>query len=567
MKISSKRAEYVAVASLIVSVVFFGITFLVGRWSGFLAVSAIGWFALGAALVWFVLLIQFHQRSLAEQEKLDTAQLTKDKKSATIFEDKGERVILFAVAQHRLQILEKWFLPIFSVLIAVYHIVIGLYLLRAVSAPLEIEPKQPLVCAVSLVAIAFVSFLMSRYATGMSVQQQWKPLRAGGSFLLGVAVLSFLLAVALALDHFNIAVVLSVIGWLIPVILIALGAETFLNVVLDIYRPRLKGQYSRTAFDSRILGIINEPGGIVRKASDAVDYQFGFEVSQTWFYKLLEKAIVPLVLFAILTLYLLSCVVIIAPDEQAVIEHFGSPLTEDGQKRIAGPGLSFKWPWPIDIAYKYPVKKIMRLNIGFTPKINPKTGHSEHNKPRLWGKAHYHEEFELLVASEQTTEKTTGAVPVSIIVAAVPVQYRVKDLYSFIYEHSEPQKLLEFICYRELINFAAGAKIEVDTEAGLESSLLGAGRAEAKRILTERMQNAADEENLGVEITFVGLQGLHPPLDVAPAYQEVAGAIQKKQAIVLIAHAQRNKILSSLAGSVEEADKLYELTARYQQQS
>ena len=287
MKISSKRAEYVAVASLIVSVVFFGITFLVGRWSGFLAVSAMGWFSLGAALIWFVLLIQFHQRSLAEQEKLDTAQLTKDKKSATIFEDKGERAILFAVAQHRLQILEKWFLPIFSVLIAVYQVVIGLYLLRAFNAPLEIEPKQPLVCAVSLVAIAFVSFLMSRYATGMSAQQQWKPLRAGGSFMLGVAVLSFLLAVALALDHFNIAVVLSIIGWLIPGILIVLSAETFLNIILDIYRPRVKGQYSRAAFDSRILGIINEPGGIVRKASDAVDYQFGFEVSQTWFYKLL----------------------------------------------------------------------------------------------------------------------------------------------------------------------------------------------------------------------------------------------------------------------------------------
>jgi len=36
MAISSKRAEYVALVSLILSVVFFGIVFFVGRWSGFL---------------------------------------------------------------------------------------------------------------------------------------------------------------------------------------------------------------------------------------------------------------------------------------------------------------------------------------------------------------------------------------------------------------------------------------------------------------------------------------------------------------------------------------------------
>ncbi|MEE9371086.1 MAG: hypothetical protein V3W45_06410, partial [Sedimentisphaerales bacterium] len=70
MTISSKRAEYVALVSLILSVVFFGIAFFVGRWSGFFPISAVGWLALSAALVWLVLTIQFHQRALAEQEKL-----------------------------------------------------------------------------------------------------------------------------------------------------------------------------------------------------------------------------------------------------------------------------------------------------------------------------------------------------------------------------------------------------------------------------------------------------------------------------------------------------------------
>ncbi len=112
MATSSKRAEHVALISLILSVIFFGIAFFVGRGSGFFAVSALSWLILAAALVWFVLFIQFHQRSLAEQEKLDMSQLAAGTKDAAIFEDKGEHATLFAVAQRRLGILEKWFIPI-----------------------------------------------------------------------------------------------------------------------------------------------------------------------------------------------------------------------------------------------------------------------------------------------------------------------------------------------------------------------------------------------------------------------------------------------------------------------
>jgi len=575
MTTSSKRAEHVALTSLILSVIFFGIAFFVGRWSGFFAIPAVSWLILASALIWFILFIQFHQRSLAEQEKLDMSQLATSQKDATIFQAKGEHATLFAVAQRRQQILEKWFIPIFSVIIAVYQIAIGLYLLKAVSAPSDVEPKQPLLVAIGMTAIAFVSFLISRYATGMSAQQQWKPLRAGGSFLLGTAVLSFVLALSLALVQFKIFVVINTIGWVIPILLVVLGIETALNVVLDIYRPRLKDQYSRAAFDSRLLGVINEPGGILRSAADAIDYQFGFQVSQTWFYKLLVKAIAPLVLFAaIIPLYLLSCIVVVAPNEQAVIERFGNPLTGTGEKRIEGPGLAFKWPWPIDTAYTYPTKRISEISIGFVPKAD-----QSNIEPLLWGETHYEEEYSLLVASEQTsTGSTAGAVPVSLVIAAVPVQYRIKDLYSFLYNYGQRQKrdgtvvyeaeeILKSICYRELTRFAASAKIEVDDKGGrdgLQESLLGAGRSEAKVILTDRVQQAADDAGLGVEIMFLGLQGIHPPPEVASAYQKVVGAVQKKQALILDAQAQRNTTLTTLVGSIQDANELYSLASQYQ---
>ncbi|MFZ2148425.1 MAG: SPFH domain-containing protein [Sedimentisphaerales bacterium] len=565
MTVSSKRPEHISLVSLILSVVFFGIAFFLGRWSGFFAVSAISWLILSSALIWLVLCLQFHQRVLAEQEKLDMSQLGKDEKASAIFEAGGERAGLFAAAQRRLQILEKWFIPIFSVVIAAYQIGLGLYLLKIILAGLEGEPQQPLLCAIGMTAIAFTSFLISRYATGMSAQQPWKPLRAGGSSLLGIAVLCFALAIGLALSQFKYFNVINVISWIVPILLVFLGAETALNLILDIYRPRLKGRYSRSAFDSRLLGVINEPGGIFRSAASAIDYQFGFKVSQTWFYKLLEKAIAPLILFAAVTLYLLSCIVVVGPNEEAIIEHFGNPKNNANEVRLVGPGLAFKWPWPIDIAYRHPTKKVMELNIGFVPKAKADTDKVGYG-PLLWGQEHYEEEYHLLVASKQTSAGSeTSAVPVSLVIAAIPVQYRVKDLYSFLYNHNEPEKRLEAICYRELTKFAASAKIEVDDETDLEQSLLGAGRYKAKDILTQEIQKAADEAGLGIEIVFLGLQGIHPPPEVAADYQGVVGAVQKEQALILDAQAERNRSLSALVGSVEAADELYGLAAKYQQ--
>ena len=563
MTLSSKRAEYLALTCLIVSLIFSVICLLAGRWSGYIAISGVGWVLLSSVFMWFVLCLQFHQRALSEQEKLDVSQMAGSEKSGTIFHSKNEQALFIDVAQKRQKLFEKWFIPLFAGLIAIYQLGIGFYLLKVVSAGPAVEPRQPLLCAIFMAAIAFVSFLLSRYATGMSAEQQWKPLRAGGSMLLYITIMSFLLAVGLALAQFKIFALMTILAWVIPILLIVIGFETSANLVFDIYRPRLKGQYARSAFDSRLLGVINEPGGIFHTAAGTIDYQFGFKVSQTWFYQLLEKAIMPLVLFGILILYLLSCMVIVAPNEEGIIEHFGNPLSKAGEVRQIGPGLNFKWPWPIDVCYKYPTKKIRELSIGFVPEIDEHSGEVS-RAPLLWGQAHHDEEFLLLTASEQSGDKSnTGSVPVSLVVAAVPVHYRIKDLYSFLYNHNEPEKYLESICYRELTGFAASAKVE--SSGNSHDSLLGAGRLEAGRVLIENIQKAADEAGLGIEIVFLGFKGLHPPVEVAGDYQKAVGSVQKKQAAILKALAERNKILGNLAGSVAEADNLYALVTQYRE--
>ena len=559
MSITSKRAEYVAITALVLSFIFFVITILVGLFGGCFAVYALSWQILGGMLVWLVLVVLYHQRSLAEQEKLDMAQLKGSQESDTIFQGGGNREELFAVAQKRLVTLEKWFIPIFAIMIAAYEVAMGLYLIKAIPSVDEVSPINPLLAAVFLVIIAFVSFLISRFATGMSSERHWRDLRAGGSVLLATAGLSLLLAIALGLAQWKIVSVVAVLGWVVPILMIVLGVEIAINSVLDIYRPRLAGQHARLSLDSRLLGVINEPGGILHTFASAIDYQFGFQVSQTWFYQLMEKAVLPLVLFSIITLYALSCVVIVEPGEQAIIEHFGS--YEDGG-RLVGPGMTFKLPWPFDIAYKHPTRRIQQVNIGF--EVSEEDG----NKPLLWGQKHYKMEYPLLTATAgEIAAAEEGTVPVSIVLAAVPVQYRIKDLEAYIYGNADSRAMLEAICYGELARYAAGSTIdtEVDRKQGKEDSLLGAGRKTAGVALTKSIQAAADEAGLGVEILLLGLQGVHPPEEIAESYQEVIGAVQKKQAQILNAQADRNGILTALAGSIEQAEKLYDLARAYQE--
>jgi len=568
MALSSNRARNLSVALLIVGIFLFIITLVLGTWSGFPAISSIGFYLLATTLIYFVLSIQFHLRTLAEQEKLDTSRLASDSQSGTIFAEQSNQPDLFAVSQKRLGILEKWFMPVLAAIVAVYQVGIGIILLYSLSSPLagEVVTRQPLLCAVFLVTIAFVSFLLSRYATGMSTELKFKPMRAAGSSLLGGAVLCFVVAICLALVQFQFPLPLKVVSYIIPVLLILLGIETALNVVFDIYRPRLKGQYSRAALDSRLLGIISEPGEVLHTVAGAIDYQFGFKVSQTWFYQLLEKAIVPLILLSALVLYLLSTMVVVNPAEQAIVERFGNPLTDTNEVRLYGPGILWKMPWPIDIAYKYPTEKVKEIYIGYEPKLDPKTGLPEPEKQLIWGKKHYEQEYDLIVASPQSgIEPSAGVVPVSLVKANIPVQYKIKNLYDFMYNHSEPEKLLEAICYGELAKYAASAKVEADTPQDLQTSILGAGREIAKQVLTERIQARADKQGLGVEIVFVGLQGIHPPVEVAADYQKVIAAVQQKQAAVLYAQRFLNNILGNLAGSVEYAEQLYKLALRLEQ--
>lgn len=467
------------------------------------------------------------------------------------------------LAVRRLAWLEKYLIPIFAILYAIYLLVIGYWQFHLVRKgevlPLAAD-KTLQVCAAYLAGLAVLSFLFSRYAVGMSRQSAWRPLRAGGSYLLsnvlGCGVLAgMIIGIQLFGPAQNGGRWDMWVAYALSGLMMFIGIETVLNLVLDLYRPRIKGQYRRASFESRLLGLLSDPEGIFKTAAHALDYQFGFKVSETWFFKLLQRAVVPLILVMAAILYLMTCLAIVPAGSKAVLERFGRPLNIDAPLE---PGLHLKLPWPMDTMRVFPTEQLQSINIGFEHSAEAE------QKPVIWTAKHWEKEYPLLVAlnSEEGTRvavSDTRALPgvtgrseteeqakiFDMLVVALVVQYHIQDIRDYGYGtdrcYQYPVELLKAMCFQETMRYAANSDLQ---------SLMGPGWQETTRILQERFQRRVDEYGLGVRIEFVGLESVHPPWEegVGEAFEKVVGALQTKQAKVLTAHGQASDKLAKAHG-------------------
>jgi len=571
MKLSSKRAGVLATLALAVQMAFFLLVLLVGFRSGSIAIKIEAWHFLGGVGIWLILLLQFRQRRFAEDEQLDVEQyhrLRKEGKDKSVFEGVVTEEQMH-IAERRLAWLEKYLLPIFAILISGYLIGMGGFLFRQV----RLLPGESLIAeavkfetAVFLAGFALVSFLFSRYAAGMGRQAEWRPLRAGGSYLLSNALACFVLAIIVLLPKAYAATAGITAGYVLSILMVLIGVEIILNLVLDAYRPRVKGQYRRAAFESRLLGLFSEPGGILRTAGHALDYQFGFKVSETWFYKLLEKAVLPLLILQGVVLYLLSCLVIVQPGSVAVQERWGRPLNMEVPWQS---GLHLKMPWPIDKVRSFPVEQLQWLEIGFErndPKFDAVGHEIADMTPILWSVDHWKQEYPFILAVSDSSgnkvksEAVGGEVVApgtetqkvfDLLVAAFGVYYRISDISQYGYGYYNPDELLESICYQEAIHYCGRSTIE---------QLLGPGRGDTAQALEQAIQERVKECKLGVKIERVMLESVHPPVKVAESFENVISALQDKQASVLKSQGVAESILASARAEssvIQDAAKAY----------
>jgi regulator of protease activity HflC (stomatin/prohibitin superfamily) len=121
-----------------------------------------------------------------------------------------------------------------------------------------------------------------------------------------------------------------------------------------------------------------------------------------------------------------------------------------------------------------------------------------------------------------------AAEAVSLMAADIPIYFRVENLYNYAYLHQDGRAELKAMATREVVRYLAEADFEY---------VLGPGRAAGGATLRERIQAAADEIKLGVQIVFVGMQALHPPVETGASFDGVVGASEEMHQRVLEAEA------------------------------
>jgi len=574
-----RRARSVALIGLMFQVLLAAFYIVLSVWSESEAIRALSLLTGIGVLIWLPLVLLYHQRALVQDEAFESEQLRQEQASGVggeaIFDVDDEQLLL---ARRRLRWMYRWVLPGFAVAIILALAVAGLRywsweLGQSVTESQGSRIRHGNVIIWFLGGSAFLSFLLSRYAVGMAREREWQMLRSGASYLMGMTLGAVGLAASLGVLHATgSATTEHVIAYVLRLLLLALAVEFGLNLVLDFYRPRAPDEEPRPAFDSRLLGLFTEPGGIARSIAEAINYQFGFEVSSTWFYKLLERSVVPLAGFAVVMLFAASCLVFVDANEVAVVERYGRRvIVERDGRSVAelGPGLHLKYPWPIDVAYKVKLRQVHAVKIG----LKEETADVAKKKKKellLWTTEHAYEphlkvlvatpKLEEYLATERAGEPATAtrpeegvfgqagkAVPVSLLRISVALQYHIRDAYDWITKYKDPEQMLEAIANRETIRHCACVDVE---------SLLGQQRGPLEKTLWKAVQQAADDTGLGVDILFLGLQGVHPPEDTAEAFQKVIGAEQERTAAIRSAHADYNKRLSKVAGDVHRAEDL-----------
>ncbi|NLW51113.1 MAG: hypothetical protein GXY85_09785 [Candidatus Brocadiaceae bacterium] len=590
-----KRLEMTALAGLALQLAFLVVCLILREKSGSLAVDAEMWHVAVGLLVWFLVLVHGRQRRLAQEEREERERLRATRLSDEIFE---ETELDSARASAGLAFFEKYLVPIVSLVLSGLLAFFAVQIARNNWTREPYSVSNPATVAIGMVFISFLGFLIGKYAAGIAQNRGFRLLRAGAGYTMGNVIVAVLTAVAMALYYFDIRWGERILTFVIPAVMALVALEVLLNLILDIYRPRVAGQETRPPYDSRLLGLFAEPEGVLKTMAATLDYQFGFKVSETWFYHFMERAILPLILVQAFGLWILTTLVVIQPQEVAFIETLGRPYVsaEDRAQGLKAtliqPGFRLKAPWPFAVTRRIPGEAILHVSVG---KVYE--GHTGMRAPIavtkepdivLWRELHIdpREGFEasfLVPSSEEldvdptVVAKKEGdevqvaealkAPAVNLVRVEGHVYYRLKHAegggldgnaaFAYYYNEQDTTTHLEKLAFRAMCRVAASQDF---------LRWVAQDRAAVARQYLAAVQKGADQVGLGIEVVDATINAVHPPAEIARAYEQVVAALEQRESLIQEGEQESNRAYRQAEAESTEILEAATAYAQYQAQ-
>jgi regulator of protease activity HflC (stomatin/prohibitin superfamily) len=411
--------------------------------------------------------------------------------------------------------------------------------------------------AVSM-GFALTSFIYSRFVAGMADVPSWTNLRGGSAWMVGNAIILVAISVGLLFRFFDNNEVIYSISWGIPIFMLAVSAEILINVVLNLYRPRIHGESPRPSFDSKSLSLFASPDSLFRSINDAINYQFGFDITSSWGYQLLLRSTAWLLGLGAVVLFAMSSLVVVEPTQQAVRIRQGEIVGGS----VHDPGLMFKLPWPIEDAIIVETTRIRELPLTFTWK--------EDRPVILWtddiNKYSVTRPNPFIVNDKQgTTESVTDDLLSLVDVRAV-LRYRVAEhgVLDWLRFGSTEVDRRSRLTQREMALLAISQHALTNYLQKLQlDDVIGPNRADLSSRATAFVQEALDVQHSGVEVVSVDLPLVSPSGDAAASFEEFSVALQGEARLISAAQGQAQSLLTHTVGDPEMIDDVLQSVAKY----
>ncbi|MFW5802915.1 MAG: hypothetical protein ACOCWJ_03260 [Verrucomicrobiota bacterium] len=456
--------------------------------------------------------------------------------SSELFEDEDERLRL--TRRTRRQFL-KFVVPAIAAVSGALLIFVSMSLLRRwqVTA-FTAEAEDPLLVAACCALLCIVGLVLGSFVNGASRETGGRWLRPAAQWVFLNALFFLACTAVLVVENFGAAADVAD-PWVARVgvvVLGVLGVELVLGVIFDFYRPRTSRGETVPLIESRLLSLFTEPGGIAKNFALALDYQFGFQVSNVWFYRFLERTLLPFAGVMAISFWALTCVTVVESEENGIRQRFGKVV----KKTPLDPGIYAKLPWPLATIHTFPVDRVQELPIGYQRgtgdeedfDVPPEMVGDASGRVIVWSKAHNREETKFVTPTEMIEDLEDLApaapghekpVPVYFISASVPLYYKVSNLYEYRFGHSDARKVLLEVATEEVVRYMSQHNFfSIMRNLGPGGHRLGSA-----------IQERANELKLGVDVVFVGLQGIHPPVEVGEKFDDVVAAMEDKHRLIL----------------------------------
>ncbi|MCQ2353441.1 MAG: hypothetical protein MJ033_08220 [Victivallaceae bacterium] len=388
------------------------------------------------------------------------------------------------------------------------------------------------------------------FFNGQSRAPMCRWLRPCGAELIAAFSVLALSVFAAICRHNGISAPDAWLGKIVFFIFILLAAEMVFNGIVEFYRPRTQEE-ERPFYESRLLALFTEPGGVMRNIASTLDYQFGFKISGTRLYALIERSFFPLLLLWAVIFWGSTAIHEIKAGECGFRTAFGKIM----DKSDLEPGIYLCLPYPFGSLEKFSTAQLQKAIVGETP---DKDDPGALKEIVLWTEQHggTDDQFIVAVPQEKNARETAAGNSIAFIRMTIPILYRVNHLRHYLVDHSDADKELSLLGNEIITEFLASSSMD---------SIMSTGRKAAENDLMRQLQKRADEAKLGVEIVSLSILDAHPPTggeqDVAASYQQVIGALEQKETSILEAQAYAARTLPAAeaeAGERISGAKAYE---------